>query len=160
MLREADRGAFEAHLLSLDPHDRLLRFGTALPDRLVSQIARDYPLDQTTGGLFVRGHLVAAVSIIRTAGEEAELAVSLDQGLRGRGIGRQMVAKALRLAASEGVRKLLVQFLAENRPMAAIANQLPGSTSRDGSERVRTVDLPQWSAAHPADSESGGMIPA
>jgi hypothetical protein len=100
-LRERDRRRMLKHFLALDSNDRLLRFGTVLPDELVeSYVAKiDFERDMVYGvynrvfKLVAVGHLAFAPKekspgkVVTTKDQVAEFGVSVSRSARGLGIG-------------------------------------------------------------------------
>lgn len=141
-LTEADRPALIAHLLSLDPEGRRRRFGLALQDESIVEIARKLPLDTQCLGLFVWGELKGCVQVIGEAGgARQELAISLSPEMRGRGWGKELVQMALSRAKDRRVQQVDIQYLAENSAMHRIAGAYPGRTKVWSGEIVRSVVL-------------------
>ena len=77
-----------------------------------------------------------------SAGTSSEFAISVVESLRGSGHGQRLTRQALRIAADLGYGVARIQFLAANRPMAAILDHFAGSHQADGSERLVNVPLP------------------
>ena len=145
-LTEQDRGVLTEHFLSLDADARSLRFGTALADSGIRNIASRYPLKRTTQGIFVWDQLRASVSVIPVPGlpRVGELAVSVDDDVRGRGWGRWLVGQALADALSDGFEKVEVYYRGTNRAMASIMAKYPGEVETSYGEAHKVVDLLQW----------------
>lgn len=141
-LTEADRPALIAHLLSLDSEGRRRRFGLALRDESIVEIASKLPLDTQCLGLFVWGELKGCVQVLgEPGGSRQELAVSLSPEMRGRGWGKELVQLALSRAKDRRVEQVDIQYLAENAAMHRIAGAYPGRSQVWSGEIVRSVRL-------------------
>lgn len=140
-LREKDREDFVAHLLSLDAAARRTRFGVALQDETVEAIARKLPLERAGLGLFIWGKLKGCAHLVPAAPHIAELAISLDPSMRGRGWGKLLVDQVLSRAQDQNLQRVEIQYLRENAPMHRIARTLPGGGWSESSEVCKHVDV-------------------
>lgn len=145
-LTEADRAAYETHMLGLDSAARRLRFGIALPDDTLLSVTRRLPLDGVSQGLFLWGELKGCVQVLPLGKPgQAELAVSVSPEMRGRGWGRILVDAALERACDRRFEQVEILYLRENVAMHRIARTLPGpseSESVDICKHVHLADLP------------------
>ncbi len=137
-----------AHLLTLSPADRHLRFGHVASD---SQIARyvdqiDFDTDEVFGIFNRRLEVVAMAHLARLAGEgdarSAEFGVSVAAGARGRGWGRRLFEHAVLHARNRGVDTLLIQALVENAAMLHIARAAGAQIEASGPDAVARLRLP------------------
>jgi RimJ/RimL family protein N-acetyltransferase len=143
-----------AHLLSLEPHDRYLRFGYAANDeqitRYVDQL--NFERDELFGIFNRRLDLIAmahlAFSIDPQYTSCAEFGVSVAKSARGRGYGSRLFERAVMHARNEGVTQLFIHALSENTAMLKIARHAGAIIERDGSESEAHLRLP------PADFDS------
>jgi GNAT superfamily N-acetyltransferase len=129
-LYQHDARAIEAHLLSLDAHDRRLRFFRAATDTQIRAYVQGIDWDHSL--------LIGAIDADRVVGiaealldrsaapRHAEIAVSVDADLRGQGLGGFLVAHAADRAALLGVRETRLTFLQENRSIQRIIRSLGG----------------------------------
>lgn len=114
---------YRDHLLRLSPEDRRLRFGyligddgiDAFIDRLKTRNTRI--LAHHDPAL----HIVGATHVAIQDRHTAELAFSVDEPYRGRGIGRDLVKRGLLWAGNRGIRQVHLHFLTENRSMRKLA---------------------------------------
>lgn len=135
-LSERDRRRLLMHFLALDADDRLLRFGTVLPDELVTRYVQmiDLSRDMVFGvynynlRLVGVGHLAFAprgtvpLPSDATAKERvAEFGLSVLQEARGKGIGSRLFVRAAIHCRNEDVDTLYMHCLASNRTMIHIA---------------------------------------
>jgi GNAT superfamily N-acetyltransferase len=132
-LGQADAAAIEQHLLRLQPEDRYSRFhGPASDEHVRGYVGRLSWSAHAAIGAFERGHLVGIGEIaydkpfLPTA---AEIAVSVDGGLRGRGVGRELIERAVRAAAWRGAESCKLHFLQTNSSIPRIARRLKGSVN-------------------------------
>ncbi|MFT3972742.1 MAG: GNAT family N-acetyltransferase [Amaricoccus sp.] len=133
------------HYLRLSPDDRRMRFcatmGPAALERHVERIgsrggvvllAFDGPLFKAP---FLRPGAVRAVAELVGTGREMELGISVDSGLRRRGIGTELVETAAHLLAPRGVRTIRAYTLPGNRSFLAVARHC-GATVEVGPDEV------------------------
>jgi RimJ/RimL family protein N-acetyltransferase len=143
------RARIGAHLLSLDPQDRYLRFGYAANDeqirRYVDQL--DFERDETFG-IFNRGLELLAMAHLAFIPNEpgtpagAEFGVSVLKKARGRGYGSRLFDRAVVHARNEGVELMFIHALSENTAMIKIARNAGATVERDGSETEAYLRLP------------------
>jgi GNAT superfamily N-acetyltransferase len=138
------RDAVLAHLLDLDPRARRMRFGHHVSDECIAQYVQglDFDRDLVLGWLYDHGRLLAMVHLAHVSGTVTEFAISVVESLRGGGHGKRLTREALRIAADLGYGIAHIQFLAANRPMAAIVDHFAGAHHADGGERLVDVPLP------------------
>lgn len=145
-LTEADRPAFIAHMLRLDPEARRRRFGTPLSDYAVEKVCQAMPLDRTAWGIYIWGHLKGTTLVVPYASqpERGEFAITLSTSLRGRGWGRFLTRSTLEAAYQDGRTLVDVYYLHENEAMGRICARYPGPLSRDAGECHKIIQLEQW----------------
>jgi RimJ/RimL family protein N-acetyltransferase len=136
-LSERDRRRLLMHFLSLDKADRLLRFGSALPDESVTRyvqmlnFSRDsvFGVYDTQFKLVGVGHLAfaprEALSLSKVTSKErvAELGISVSSSARGIGVGTKLFERAAIHCRNADVDTLYMQCLASNRTMIHIAKK-------------------------------------
>lgn len=137
-LSERDRRRLLMHLLALDENDRYLRFGTVLPDELITRYVQtiDFSRDSVFGvydnnfKLVGVGHLAYAprdvIPVVSgaTAKEKvAELGVSVSASARGIGVGSRLFERAAIHCRNADVDTLYMQCLASNQTMIHIAKK-------------------------------------
>lgn len=148
-LHRQDAPAIEAHFLGLDAHDRRLQFfreATGIQIRAYVQgIDWDHSLllGAISGDRIVG--LVEALFDRSIPPRHAEIAVSVDADLRGRGLGSFLVAHAVDRAGMLGVRQTSLSFLQENRPVQRIIRTLGGRV--DMEDLVGTIPMGAFGAA-------------
>ena len=137
-LSERDRRRLLMHFLELADSDRLLRFGTILPDELITRYVQrlDFGRD-TVFGVFDAdlklvgvGHLAFVPCdtkpVFDSATEKeclAEFGVSVSSIARGHGIGTRLFERAAIHCRNEDVDTLCMQCLASNQTMIHIAKK-------------------------------------
>lgn len=122
-----EKNKFRDHLLRLDKDSRRMRFAHAVSDGFVE----DYAMHMSDlGGIvyaYVEGGEVRAVAELKklgdTWGQEAEAAFSVEPGYQERGIGTELMGRAIRAARNRGVHHIYMSCLAENRKMQTIAKK-------------------------------------
>ena len=143
-----------AHLLSLSPQDRYLRFGYMANDEQVQRYVDglNYVRDDIFGiynrklELIAMAHL--AFSTDANLSSCAEFGVSVLGKARGRGYGSRLFDRAVIHARNEGVGVMFIHALSENTAMLNIARKGGATIERDGSESEAYLKLP------PADLDS------
>lgn len=137
-LSERDRRRLLMHFLELADSDRLLRFGTVLPDELVTRYVQrlDFVRD-TVFGVFDAdlklvgvGHLAfvpcdTKPSFTSATEKEriAEFGVSVSSTVRDRGIGSRLFERAAIHCRNDDIDTLYMQCLASNQTMIHIAKK-------------------------------------
>jgi GNAT superfamily N-acetyltransferase len=144
-LADRHRPRILAHLLSLEPADRYLRFGHAAGD---AQIARyvdaiDFVRDEVFGVFNRRLELIALahLALLDTA-PEAEFGVSVLPRARGRGYGARLFEHAVLHARNRGIDTMVIHALSENTPMLRIARRAGATIEREGSDTQARLRLP------------------
>ncbi|WP_158815262.1 GNAT family N-acetyltransferase [Methylocapsa sp. S129] len=129
----ADRAAFRAHLLRLDPQSRNDRFGGGVSDEFLDRYAAHcFGAGDLVFGAFVDGQLRGAGEL-RSANATwterapfvqravAEAAFSVEEAHRRHGIGEHLFQRILRAASNHGVATIEIMCQADNRPMQKLA---------------------------------------
>jgi RimJ/RimL family protein N-acetyltransferase len=145
------------HFMALDRDDRLLRFGSLLPDAQVeAYVAKlDFTRDIVFGvynhvfQLVGVGHLAFTSkdahpdSIHYTDKEKvAEFGVSVSKSARGQGIGTRLFERAATHCRNSDVDTLYMQCLSSNRTMMHIAKKAGMQIQRDYGEADAHLHLP------------------
>jgi RimJ/RimL family protein N-acetyltransferase len=138
-----------AHLLSLEEHDRYLRFGYNASDeqiqRYVDQL--DFERDDIFGIFNRRLDLIAMAHLAFIPNEPgtpagAEFGVSVLKKARGRGYGTRLFGRAVMHARNEGVQLMFIHALSENTAMIKIARNSGATLERAGSETEAYLRMP------------------
>ena len=149
-LEERDRRRVLKHFLALDDNDRLLRFGTVLPDEQIeAYVARiDFSHD-TVYGVYNRvfklvavGHLAfapkeelpAAKLMTTTKDIVAEFGLSVSSSARGLGIGSKLFERAAIHCRNSDVDTLYMHCLSSNQTMMHIAKKAGMEIQREHGE--------------------------
>ena len=156
-LAERDRRRVWRHFMALDRDDRLLRFGSVLPDpQLEAYVAKlDFTKDIVFGvynrmfQLVGVGHLAFTSrdahpdSIHYTDKEKvAEFGVSVSKSARGQGIGTRLFERAAIHCRNSDVDTLYMQCLSSNRTMMHIAKKAGMEIRREYGEADAHLHLP------------------
>jgi RimJ/RimL family protein N-acetyltransferase len=156
-LAERDRRRVLRHFMALDRDDRLLRFGSVLPDpQLEAYIAKlDFTKDIVFGvynrmfQLVGVGHLAFTSrdahpdSMHYTDKEKvAEFGVSVSKSARGQGIGTRLFERAAIHCRNSDVDTLYMQCLSSNRTMMHIAKKAGMEIRREYGEADAHLHLP------------------
>lgn len=153
-LGPSHRERIAAHLLSLDPSDRYLRFGYAASDVQVQHYVDhlDFERDEIFGIYNRRLTLIAMAHLAFSPDPKceacAEFGVSVLKTARGRGYGARLFERAVIHARNENVNLLFIHALTENTVMLKIARNAGALVERNGPESDAYLKLP------PADLDS------
>ena len=149
-LQERDRRRMLRHFMDLDDSDRLLRFGTILPDEQVTKYVNkiDFSRDVVLGvynnvfRLVAVGHLAFAPKTEATEKERvAEFGVSVSKSARGLGIGSRLFERAAMHCRNQDVDTLYMQCLSSNRVMMHIAKKAGMEIKREYGEADAYLQL-------------------
>jgi RimJ/RimL family protein N-acetyltransferase len=148
-LEERDRRRMLKHFMALDDSDRLLRFGTVLPDEQLTAYVNkiDFGRD-TVYGVYNRvfklvavGHLafapkeqLTAASAVTTKDKVAEFGVSVSKSARGLGIGTKLFERAAIHCRNSDVDTLYMHCLSSNQTMMHIAKKAGMEIEREYGE--------------------------
>jgi RimJ/RimL family protein N-acetyltransferase len=146
-LRERDRRRMLKHFLGLENNDRLLRFGTVLPDEQVENYVNriDFARDMVFGvynrvfKLVAVGHLAFAPrddskSGVTEKDRVAEFGVSVSKSARGMGVGSRLFERAAIHCRNNDVDTLYMHCLSSNKTMMHIAKKAGMEIHRDYGE--------------------------
>ena len=148
-LAERDRRRMLKHFMTLDNSDRLLRFGTVLPDEQVGayvgkiNFGRDtvYGVYNKVFKLVAVGHLafapkeqLTAASVVTTKDKVAEFGVSVSKPARGLGIGTKLFERAAIHCRNSDVDTLYMHCLSSNQTMMHIAKKAGMEIQREYGE--------------------------
>lgn len=137
-LSERDRRRLLMHFLALDDKDRLLRFGRAFSDAMITRYVQilDFSRDTVFGvygsnlELVGVGHLIfvarEAMPVLREATVKARIAefgLSVSASARGMGIGSKLFERAAIRCRNEDVDTLYMHCLSSNQVMIHIAKK-------------------------------------
>ena len=129
-LRQQDTPAIEAHVLGLCPDDRNLRYFRTANDPQICAYVQGIDWDHSLllGAISADRVVGVAEALFNRSGppRHAEIAVSVDAALRGRGLGGFLVSHTVDRARSLGVSQASLSFLRENRPIQRIIRTLGG----------------------------------
>jgi GNAT superfamily N-acetyltransferase len=145
-LAERDRRRVLKHFMALDDSDRLLRFGTVVPDELVAayvnkiDFARDtvYGVYNKVFRLVAVGHLAfapkAQLGAVTDKEKVAEFGVSVSASARGLGMGSKLFERAAIHCRNSDVDTLYMQCLTSNQTMMHIAKKAGMQIKREYGE--------------------------
>jgi GNAT superfamily N-acetyltransferase len=155
------RPALLAHLLSLPPSDRQLRFGMAsAPSVIADYVAKlDFARD-TLLGVHDDDLSLAALAHVAFAGAEAEIGLSVLPRHRRRGLGAALLERAVEHARNRGAGALLMDFLSINAPVVRLAQRLGMRIFAAGIESRARLELARPSAASRLAELAGDALAA
>ncbi|MFC0251048.1 GNAT family N-acetyltransferase [Massilia consociata] len=157
-LGERDRRRILKHFLALDNHDRLLRFGSMIPDeQIIAYVNKlDFKRDIVFGvvsrvfQLVGVGHLAFAPADKgkpTSKARVAEFGVSVSKSARGQGIGSRLFERAAIHCRNADVDTLYMQCLTSNQTMMHIAKKAGMQIKREYGEADAYLQLPPPSPA-------------
>ena len=134
----------------LSETSRYRRFFTAKPHLSEQSLAFFTDVDHHDHEALVAvtpgsGQLVGVARFIRKPREpdQAEVAITVIDSWKRRGLGTALLRELAQRAAAEGIRHFTADILAENRPMLTLARQLGAAeTTSHGSTVSARIDLP------------------
>ncbi|MFC5460323.1 GNAT family N-acetyltransferase [Massilia niabensis] len=154
-LGKRDRRRMLRHFLALDDADRLLRFGTVLPDEQIHAYVEkiDFSRDIVFGvvsrvfQLVGVGHLAFAAREAVKPGATvkprvAEFGVSVSKSARGQGVGSRLFERAAIHCRNSDIDTLYMQCLSTNRTMMHIAKKAGMQIKREYGEADAYLHLP------------------
>ncbi|MYM28969.1 GNAT family N-acetyltransferase [Duganella sp. CY15W] len=154
-LRERDRRRMLRHFLDLEDSDRLLRFGSVLPDEQITHYVNRiaFSRDMVFGvynrvfRLVAVGHLAFAPrdeskSAVTVKERVAEFGVSVSRSARGLGIGSKLFERAAIHCRNNDVDTLYMHCLSSNKTMMHIAKKAGMEIHRDYGEADAYLKLP------------------
>jgi GNAT superfamily N-acetyltransferase len=143
-LTPTERPAVALHLAWLDEADLRLRFGYWPPaDALYGYVqGLDFERDALYG-LFDDNLRLVAVSHLAMGHDPtvAEFGVSVLKSHRHRGLGQALMERSIEHAANTGVHTLVIQTLAQNKPMLKLMLKRTQTIESDGTERIAHLHL-------------------
>jgi GNAT superfamily N-acetyltransferase len=147
-LARADRPALRQHFLSLESHDRRLRFGAAFSDHAVRAYVErcDFERDAVFGVFGEKLELVGVAHLARSDAH-AELGISVLEGHRGRGIGGALLERAHIRGRNWGLKALFMHCLSENAVMMRLARRQGVEIMAQAGEADAWLTLPRADAA-------------
>ena len=144
----AHRERIAQHLLTLDTHDRYLRFGYSASDEQIRRYVANlnFERDELFGIFNRKLELIAMAHLAFSVDPQclscAEFGVSVAKAARGRRYGSQLFERAVMHARNEGVTMLFIPALSENTGMLKIARSAGATIERDGSESEAHLRVP------------------
>ena len=123
-LGSSHRPLVEAHLRSLPPADRYMRFGHAISDESISVYVRRlrFARDATFGAFDDIGRLLG-FGHLAFEHDAAEFAVSVEPDARRQGLGLALLHRARAHVRNRGYALLVMIYMPENRALAALARR-------------------------------------
>ena len=142
----AEIGLFHGHLLRLTPEDRHCRFTGIVSDERIAEYCANIDWFRTIiVGCFADSTL-RGVAELRLddprLGWRAELAVTVEQEWQSRGIGTELLRRAITVCRNRAIRSIYMICLVANRRMQRIARRFEGELLIVDGEAEAKVALP------------------
>lgn len=156
-LSSRERPLYADHLKRLEPEDRRFRFAhPRIGDDAIDRYVAAIPVDDLVLGALAEGRLRGAVHLA-FAGEMAEVGVSVDADQRSRGLGDELVRRAIRWARNRRAERLYTLCQADNRAMTALATKLGMTIHRESGTAEAYLRLDPPDALTVSDELAIGM---
>lgn len=141
-LLPTERGLFAAHLKRLSQVDRCFRFAhSRVDDEWIDKYVAGIAADDLLLGCF-DGDVLIAGAHVAIAGAMAELGVSVDSTYRGRGVGAEMIVRAVRWTRNRRAEQLYTLCQSDNMSMLALARKLGMTIHRESGTAEAFLALP------------------
>jgi GNAT superfamily N-acetyltransferase len=131
-------GLLKEHLLRLEPDDRLRRFqGHASDQRIADYVGGLDRFHVVVVAWIEHGQLRGAAELSRFGAPvptRGEIAVTVDKAWQDRGVGTELLRRALTIARNRGIEQIYMVCLAENGRMRHIADKFAGKLVDLGGE--------------------------
>jgi GNAT superfamily N-acetyltransferase len=138
-------GLLKEHLLRLEPDDRVRRFqGHVSDDRIAAYVDGIDRFHVVVVAWIEDGRMRGAAELSRfgaPAPTRAEIAVTVDREWQDRGVGTELLRRALTIARNRGIDRVFMICLAENGRMRHIADKFAGRLIDLGGEVEATMAL-------------------
>lgn len=138
-------GLLKDHLLRLAPEDRRLRFTGQCDDATVSRHADGLDRFRAVVVAWIeQGEVRGAAELLRfdpPGAQRAELAVTVEAGWQDKGVGTELLRRALTIARNRRMEQIFMVCLAENSRMRHLAEKFHGRMIELDREVGATVDL-------------------
>jgi GNAT superfamily N-acetyltransferase len=141
-LDEGSRSALVAHFLALSPTDRRLRFGKIASPEVVAGYVDAIDLDcDAVFGVHDAGRALVGVAHVAVRDDQSELGISVLAAYRRRGIGGELVARAIWHARNAPAAELLMYCAADNVPVLNLARKIGMRIAGRAGEAVARLRL-------------------
>lgn len=161
----AEIGLFHDHLLRLTPEDRHCRFSGSVSDARIAEYCADIDWFRAIIiGCFVDGTLRGAAELRLDdprVGWRAELAVTVEHEWQSRGIGTELLRRAITVCRNRAIRSIYMICLVANRRMQRIARRFEGELVIADGEAEAQVAVPfpdQFTLAREALEEGAAWM--
>ena len=144
-MSDTEKSDIIAHLQRLDSGDRYLRFFASVGDYAIEKYVTEmvdfkkskgfgvYDLDKKT--------LVAFAHITEPEEGQAEVGISVDKSMRGKGLAKDLMDRIMIHVKANGIHTLFMSCLRENKIMQSIANKAGLKVVLDHGEAIATLEL-------------------
>lgn len=138
-------GLLKDHLLRLGPEDRRLRFTGQCDDATVARHVDGLDRFRAVVVAWIeQGEVRGAAELLRfdpPGAQRAELAVTVETGWQDKGVGTELLRRALTIARNRRMEQVFMVCLAENSRMRHLAEKFHGRMIELDREVGATVDL-------------------
>lgn len=134
-LQAAEHTKLAAFLLALCDDDRYRRFGRAMPDDAIRAYVAHIAWSEWVllGAFNSQAELVGVLELADARPGACEIAVAVARAYRGKGVGRELMERALLKARVRGKDRVTLLCQADNEPMRRLAKSAGlRATTRDG----------------------------
>jgi RimJ/RimL family protein N-acetyltransferase len=159
-LQPPERTKLADFLLTLSDDDRYRRFGRAMPDAAVrAYVARIEWSEWVLLGAFnSQAELVGVLELADARPGACEIAVAVARAYRGKGVGRELMERALLKARVRGKDRVTLLCQADNEPMRRLAKAAGLRALTSEGETEGLLDLDPADAADVAEERTREAI--
>jgi RimJ/RimL family protein N-acetyltransferase len=137
-----ERHLFSEHLKRLAPADRSFRFAhSRVNDEWIDKYVAGIAVDDLLLGCFHDDVLVGAAHVA-FSGAVAEVGISVETAHRARGVGAELIRRAVRWTRNRRAEKLYTLCQSDNRSMIALARKLGMTIHRESGTAEAYMPLP------------------
>ena len=144
-LVDSEKPDIIAHLKRLDSGDRYLRFFAALGDSAIEKYVTEMVDFSKTKGYGIydldKKTLIAFAHIIEDDKGSAEVGISVDKSVRGKGLAKDLMDRIMVHVKANGIHTLYMSCLRENKIMQSIARNAGLKVVIDHDEAIATLEL-------------------
>lgn len=148
-LRPEDYHRYRTHLLALDADSRYTRFGTMVKDDIINQLCDRFESNPKEHKIFViedEDLKVVAAGHIALEGGETELAFSVLNEYRKRGMGSSLMARTIEWCQNRNIKGGCMVCLSSNLAIKKLAAK-HGVLINNGGETLANIVIPEATAS-------------
>lgn len=144
-LRPEEYSRYRTHLLALDDQSRYTRFGIMIKDEAINQLCDKFESNYDDHKIFVIENEkleVIAAGHIALEGSETELAFSVLQEYRQKGMGSALMSRCIEWCQNRSIKGGCMVCLSSNTAIKRLASK-HGVLINDGGETLANITIPE-----------------